>query len=190
MEPRRKELLSSHINLASLLDAVNPSLQVAYGRSPARAFGNGAPELVLLDATYGENAGVMWLMPQLFAVGEYAGVREKMDEAQTMELARVIRAKYGYLTVTELLYFFFNLKAGKYGKFFGVVDPMVITEALARFLDERDKYLSKMEEEAKRAERDSFYNRPGTLTPQQVQELRARLDKEFEEQNKEKENKQ
>jgi len=179
LEPRRNQLQASHTNLASLLDAVNPSLQVAYGKDPARAFGNDAPELVLLDATYGENAGVLWLMPQLFAIGEYAGVREKMDEQQTMELARVISTKFGHLTVTELLYFFFNLKAGKYGKFFGVVDPMVITEALGKFLDERDKYLTKVQQDAARAERESYYNRPDVLKPHEVEALRARLEKKW-----------
>lgn len=148
---------------------------------PATAFGNGAPELVLLDAAYGKNAAVVWLMAQLHAVGEFAGVREKMDEMQTMELARVIRAEYGYLTVTEMMYFFFNLKAGKYGKFYGAVDPMVITEALGKFLDERDRHLTKRANEAARAERESWHNRPGILNPKQVQELRERMERQWEE---------
>lgn len=148
---------------------------------PARAFGNDEPELVLLDAAYGRNAAVVWLMPQLLSVGEFAGVREKMDDMQTLELARVIRAKYGFLTVAEVMYFFFNLKAGKYGKFYGAVDPMVITEALGKFLDERDRHLTKQANEAARAERESWHNRPGILNPKQVQELRERMERQWEE---------
>lgn len=162
--------------------AVTPDLQVVYGSDADKAFNNDAPELVLLDATYGDGAAAAWLMPQLFAIGEYAGVREKMDEMQTLELAKVIRAKFGHLTVTEMMYFFCNLKAGKYGKFYGTVDPMVITEALVKFLDERDRHLRRAEEAAARAERDTYYNRPGTLSPNQVQALRERLDREWEEQ--------
>lgn len=152
--------------------------------TPASAFGNGAPTLNEIDAAYGKNAGAAWLMPQLFSVGEFAGVREKMDEQQTLELAMVIRAKYGFLTVTELMYFFFNLKAGKYGKFYGVVDPMVITEALGVFLDERERYLTKVENERKRAERDAIYERTDALTPEQVRELRKRMEKKWKDEDR------
>lgn len=149
--------------------------------TPASAFGNGAPTLNEIDAAYGKNAGAAWLMPQLFSVGEFAGVREKMDEQQTLELAMVIRARYGFLTVTELMYFFFNLKAGKYGKFYGVVDPMVITEALGVFLNERNLYLTDVENQRKRAERDAIYERTDALTPEQVRMLRDKLEKKWRE---------
>lgn len=179
------KLRNSHTNLASFIKAVNPDLQTRYGSLTSKSFDNDAPSLNVLDAAYGENAGAMWLMPQLFAIGEYAGVRDKMDEVQTLELAKVIRAKYGYLTVTELMYFFCNLKAGRYGKFYGAVDPMVITEALGGpFMDERERNLKQVEDERARAERESWYSRPGILRPQQVAELRARLEKQWEEEEK------
>jgi hypothetical protein len=180
LAPARDKLRNSHTNLASFIAAVNPDLQTRYGSLTSKSFDNDAPSLNVLDAAYGENAGAMWLMPQLFAIGEYAGVREKMDEVQTMELAKVIRAKYGFLKVTELLYFFCNLKAGKYGKFYGVVDPMVITEALGGpFMEERERNLKQVEDEKARAERESWHNRPGILKPDEVQALRARLEKQW-----------
>ena len=178
LEPQANKLRASHTDLAEYKKAVNPDLQVKYGMQPARAFGNGAPQLVLLDAAYGENAGVMWLMPQLFAVGEFAGVREKMDEVQTLELARVIRAKYGFLTVTELMYFFFNLKAGKYGKFYGAVDPMVITEALGEFIDEWQWRHAQIEQDERRARREKEERETVALKPHEIEALRKRLQKE------------
>lgn len=165
---------------------VNPSLQTRYGSLTARAFNNGAPTLNVLDAAYGEGAGAKWLMPQLFAIGEFAGVREKMDEVQTLELARVIRVKYGFLSVTELMYFFCNLKAGRYGRFYGTVDPMVITEALGGpFMEERNRNIRLAEEEQARAERDSWHDRPGILKPHEVDALRRQLEEKWKQEEQE-----
>lgn len=186
MEPKVARLRNSHTDLASFINAVNPGLQTRYGSLTSKSFDNDAPSLNVLDAAYGENAGALWLMPQLFAIGEYAGVREKMDEVQTLELAKVIRAKYGFLTVTELLYFFCNLKAGKYGKFYGVVDPLVITEALGGpFMDERERNLKQVEDEKTRAERESWYNRSGILKPNEVQALRKKLEEKWRQEEEE-----
>ena len=154
-------------------------MQVKYGATPSRAFSNDAPALVTLDAAYGENAAVQWLMPQLYAVGEFAGVRDKMNEMQTLELARTIRAHYGYLTVTELLLFFSNLKAGRSGKFYGSVDPMVITEALgSSFLAERERHIERIESERRERERDQ--RREGVITYEQFMRLKQQQKDESE----------
>lgn len=146
-------------------------MQVKYGATPSRAFGNDAPALVTLDAAFGENAAVQWLMPQLYAVGEFAGVRDKMNEMQTLELARTIRAHYGFLTVTEMLLFFSNLKAGRYGKFYGSVDPMVITEALCGpFMAERERHIERIESAQREQEREQ--RREGVMTFEQFMRLK------------------
>ena len=164
-------LKSRHSDIEAFLTALNPSGQAYYGAHKEDAFTCGSPTLNVVDAAYGNNAAVQWLMPQLYAVGEYAGVRDKMDEAQTLELARTIRAHYGYLTVTELMLFFSNLKAGRYGKFYGAVDPLVITEAIASsFLAERERWLQKAESE--RREREQAEQRKNTITYEQFLKLK------------------
>ena len=172
-------------DLGAFQKEAHPGLQAVYGRHPASAFGNDAPELVLLDAAYGPDSSVVWLMPQLFAVGEYAGVRDKMDDVQVTELARTIRSSYGHLTVTELMLFFHRFKAGCYGRFYGAADPLVITTALHdHFLAERDKWLGEIENERRHEqEKQERERRKGKiLKPNEVETLRKRLDKEWEEQ--------
>lgn len=51
--------------------------------------------------------------------------------------------------------FFWWLKSGKYGKFYGNVDPMVITSALREFVQDRNAIIAKrdiMELEKKESE--------------------------------------
>lgn len=118
------------------LKAFNPSLQIAVARHPDRAFFGKAPSLAVVKHTYGPNAPTMWLMAQLYDLCEYTGAK-KMDAQQASMVAEVIAQEYGYLKVSELLLFFFRFKAGAYGRFYGVVDPMVITTALREFMKER-----------------------------------------------------
>lgn len=79
----------------------------------------------------------MWLIAQLYDLCEYTGAK-KMDVHQATMLAEVIAQEYGYLKVSELLLFFFRFKTGSYGRFYGAVDPLVITSALKEFMKERD----------------------------------------------------
>lgn len=55
----------------------------------------------------------------------------------------MIRVEYYYLKASELLLFFFKLKTGEYGTFYGVVDPMVIMSALIEFKAYRKRQLEK-----------------------------------------------
>lgn len=64
-----------------------------------------------------------------------------MSPQQVLDCARTISSMYYYLKVSELMLFFFRFKAGKYGRFYGSVDPMAITSALIDFLDERDSVI-------------------------------------------------
>ena len=72
-------------------------------------------------------------------------MRQKITDQQIKELSRLIEAEYGYLTVPEFMLFFHRFKAGKYGEFYGNVDPMVITESLCEFIKWRNKLLADIE---------------------------------------------
>lgn len=106
----------------------------------------------------GENTPVLWLMPQLFNLSEYCGCRDKMTKEQLYECASLIASEFYYLKISELMLFFRRFKLGKYGRFYGSVDPMVITTSLITFVVERNEAYSlheslilkkKMEEDAK-----------------------------------------
>lgn len=133
-------------------------------------FGN-APTLNGLCRAYNDpSAGEQWLMPQLYDLGEYAGVRGKMDAQQTRQLARLIKTNWGYLKTSELMLFFWGYKSGRYGTFFGSVDPMRIAEAMREsFLPERAAAIDRHENELRGLERAKWAQQ--AATPEQLAEI-------------------
>ena len=70
-------------------------------------------------------------------------------------MAQLIVGDYGYLKMTEVMLFLRRFKTGRYGSFYGNVDPIVIISALGRFVvEERNSMLAahELEEEKKRIE--------------------------------------
>lgn len=95
----------------------------------------------------GDNTPTMWLMPQLFNLSEYCGCRDKMTKEQLRECASLIASEYYYLKISELMLFFRRFKLGMYGKFYGTVDPIVITTSLRTFINERNETYARHESE-------------------------------------------
>ena len=56
-------------------------------------------------------------------------------------------AQYFYLKVTEVMLFFYWLKSGRYGEFYGTVDGQRILGALPLFLRDRKDIREKIERE-------------------------------------------
>ena len=110
------------------------------------------PTLSHLKVAYGYNAAKFWLIPQIFNLSEYCGVKNKLQGASLEETAAVIATEYSYLKISELMLFFHRFKAGRYGQFFGNVDPLIITSSLREFLKERNNEIAQ-EEQAQLAER-------------------------------------
>jgi len=152
-------------NREQFLERMNPSSQNFAAQYPVKAFFNEtAPTVTVLRHTYGANMPAMWMLPQIFDLCEFTGVR-KMDEHQAINLANVIANEYGYLKVSELLLFFYRMKTGRYGVFFGAVDPMRIMEALKQFMNERSLEYEKRENELKEREREE--SAKNAITPRE-----------------------
>lgn len=103
---------------------------------------------------YGDAVLMSWLDIQLSDLAMFAGVRK--DEAGTMteRLAQVIADNYGHMKVSELMLFLQHFKSGRYGRFYGQFDPMVVTDALYGFQTYRSEVLSAVERRAERDRRD------------------------------------
>ena len=86
-----------------------------------------------------------------------------------MMLASNISQTYGYLKITELMVFFFQLAGGKYGKFYGAVDPMQIMADLNEFLKYRSVMLDKIESERRSEERNKMLSNPKCITRKQYE---------------------
>ncbi len=120
------------------------------------------PLLADFRMCYGKGAAESWLMIQLNDLSEYSGVRLKLTTMQLEETARTILREYHYLKVTEIMLFLRKCKCGVYGKFYGSVDPMVITSALRKFVAERGRAIDRIENARRAAERNA--PRPDAMT--------------------------
>ena len=137
----------------NFLTLFNPDKQYDYCDNLQRCYLGKAPTLGVLNEAFGKNITETWLAIQIQNLSEFSGVKEKIEIPQTDMLVKVIIATFYYLKVTELMHFFLLFKSGRYGKFFGVVDGLVITEALQVFCRERNERIHQIkEEERKRKE--------------------------------------
>lgn len=135
------------------MKVMNPDLQQYCAEHLDKAFFGTAPTLVTLRYAYQDDAATMWMLPQLYDLGEYCGVKDKLDKGQMRQLARVIISEFGFLKVSEIMLFLHRFKSGRYGRFYGAVDPMVIVTALRHdFMNERAAAIDKRERVQQRAE--------------------------------------
>lgn len=134
---------------------VNPSTQIAFGSNPKVALMGDYPTLYDIDTAYGKGFSTEWLIPQLVNLSQHSGAKN-LSQQQICELANIISTEYRHLKITEILLFFYRFKNGSYGRFYGQVDPMVITCAFKEFMRERsamlDKFYQEQEEEREREE--------------------------------------
>ena len=107
------------------------------------------PSLSNVTNAYGANVTEAWIAIQINDLSEFAGCKDKLEPLHISQVARIIMMKYGYFKLTELMYFFFEFKAGTFGRFYGSVDALVITEALVKFRQMRVSILDRIEKENK-----------------------------------------
>lgn len=131
----------------AFLAIFNPDMQCKYCANVKRVFMGTAPSLSLLQKAYGDNVAESWVAIQIRDLSEFSGCQTKLSTEQIDKISKVVVTMFSYLTVTELMYFFLLFKSGKFGKFYGAVDGLVITEALQDFLRIRYNRLSEFENE-------------------------------------------
>lgn len=111
-----------------------------------------------LDLAYGENTSVKWLIIQINDLNKFVGSKT-MDKNQTRSLSFLLASEYKDVKFSMMQLFFYRFKRGDFGKFYGKVDPMVITCALKDFVEEcakkRDEYLTE-EFETRKKEQINF----------------------------------
>lgn len=151
------------------LKMFNPDSQLKVVAKGDRCFFGTAPTIYELNITYGCSMAKAWLIPQLFDLSEFCGCKDKLNARQMEQLADIIVQQYASLKITEFMWFFNNFKSGKYGKFYGAVDPLVITTALQDFMNERAQRIARRQLELEQAERETWRN--GAVTYEQYQQL-------------------
>ena len=150
-----------------------PERQAEFSQFPTKCLMGMSPTLADMRAIYGGKYPRLWLENQIRDLGEYTTVKEKPSIFQMRESARIILEEFYYLKLSELMLFFAHFKAGRYGRFFGSVDPIVITEALQAFKVWRISSLEAIERAAKAEELAKRPNKdPESMTREEWEELK------------------
>ena len=131
----------------------NPDMQYKYCKEVDRCYTGKAPSLKTISEAYGENITETWLEIQLRDLSEFAGCKDKLSIQQIEQISKVIIMEFGFMKATELMHFFILFKSGRFGKFYGAVDGLAITEALQEFRKMRHERMLELREKAEREER-------------------------------------
>jgi len=110
-------------------------------------FRRDSPTFVRIDITYGRGSSANWIYNILQGMFIFIGVtNDKFSKEQVYNLACNIYANYKTLKVVEFLLFVTRFEGGKYGRFYGGDSyALVVTEALNKFMVEREHYYADIE---------------------------------------------
>lgn len=137
LRKKKDEIVKAYGERKDFLLSFNPDMQRKYCSYEDICFFGDIPTLAIINTAYGSNTATMFLVQQLFDLSEYAGVKGKLTGKALEGCANAIASKYYYLKVSEVMMFFKRFKEGKYGLFYGSVDPLVIMNAIHQFIQER-----------------------------------------------------
>ena len=154
MQGLRTKILQAYgSNGLKILDHYNPDTLAEKQMDSEACFFGDHPTLAQLKAKFGTGYPTAWLMAHLHDLSEFCGCREKLSGHALQQCASTISMEFYWLKVTELMLFFHQFKSGKYGRFYGSVDPLVITTSLREFLNDRGVAYEKhyREEEERKA---------------------------------------
>ena len=158
--------------MADVMRRCTPDMQPDFLADPIQAFRSRYPTLKMLDEAYGGEASKSWLYAEIVNLNEFCGCAGKMSDEQIYEIARLVTATYPYLKLSELLLFFGWLKIGRYGRFYGNIDPMIITQALLDFGKDRNMMYARLQDEAAERRRVEILARPG-MTEEEYRSTKA-----------------
>lgn len=144
---------------------MNPAIQKVAAQHPERSILGEAPSLAVINHTYGSNTATIWLIAQLVDLVAFTNSRQLLNDQQVAMVAEMIAQEYGNLKCSEVMLFFYRFKFGKYGHFYGSVDPMLITTALRSFLNERNEVLQRYESQQREQQREQWAR--DAITPQE-----------------------
>lgn len=152
---------TTYVDETNFLKTFNPSIQSKCIQNIERSFVGTAPSLNRLKIAFNYQVTETWLMIQIADLSEYCNIEKKPSEQSIENLANTIITNYGYLKVTELMVFFQKFKSGEYGRFYGVIDNLIITESLVKFLEFRRLQIDIIERRIERERREEESTKKG-----------------------------
>lgn len=127
----------------------NKDIQLKTALHTERAYLGNAPTLNTVRLSYSNELLTIWIMAQLEDINDFVAVKQKMTLAQMEQTANIIATEYSYLKVTEIHLFLHRLKSGRYGTFYGCIDPLQLMQALNQFLEQRRTEINQIEQRNK-----------------------------------------
>ncbi len=140
------ELRRLYPTIKEFMLANSPDKQMQVCNNPDKCHFGRSPTLSQLNACYGETAAEAWLVPQLYELGDFEGLKGQADRHQLAKTAKIITTEFYYLKTDELLLFFYRFSAGRYGQFYSYFTPSVIIRGLRDFLKERARAFEQYEQ--------------------------------------------
>ena len=146
------ELRRLYPTIKEFMLANSPDRQLEVCNNPDKCHFGSSLTLSQLNACYGETAAEAWLVPQLYELGDFEGLKGQADRHQLAKTAKIITTEFYYLKTDELLLFFYRFCAGRYGQFYSYFTPSVIIRGLRDFLKERARAFEQYEQVAREHE--------------------------------------
>lgn len=123
----------------TFLTTYNPDTQIRLCRDRERYITATHPTLQEINEAYGKRTAKIWLMAQIVDLSEFAGATAKLSGKPLEQCANIIAEEHKHLTIYDIMLFLHDFKAGKFGRFYGSVDALAITEGVWKY-KERKRY--------------------------------------------------
>lgn len=142
-----KSILAMYPTIKDFMKEYNPNRQTIIASEPEKCFFGNSPTLAILNNVYGNNAAAAWLVPELYEISIFCGLKELPDQGQLIKTAKIISYHYHWLKVDELQLFFFRFCASCYKQFYSYYNPQIILQSLQDFIRERTAAYQRKENE-------------------------------------------
>ncbi len=149
----------------SFSQTFHPQFADKYARHQTRCVIGNAPTLMQMQVSYGVDFTGKWMQAQLFVLGEIVGPAQRMNDSQIRMLASSIVSNYEFLKATDIMLFVSMFRAGRFGHFYGNVDPLVITSALNdNYLPYRMQLIADAQKRRLHEERERLMSDPNLIS--------------------------
>ena len=139
-------------NALSIAEYFNPDFLTTSSIPKEECYWGDYPTLSQLR----EDFPVALMMIHLHDLSEYCGSKDKLTGRSRHQCACIIATEFDDLKITELILFFHRFKSGYYDRFYGSVDPLIITSSLRDFLMERINVIERREKEEMSKKREEW----------------------------------
>lgn len=129
------KLAPKNVQLAVIESGIN---------SNRSAFKSDSLKLSQFAKTYTKDNAYLMVELWLLDLSNYAGAGNKLNDDQIQQLAKYFYQDAYSLNFAELGLLFNRIKKGKYGEFYGSVDPIKIMNYLTQFLKQRTEAIESL----------------------------------------------